>query len=158
MEQKVKWSRYAWEITVLVTIALVATLVITRNTEWRFNTVVGVTAIVFISMWIWSPTSISVDDEFITIHKRIGQKRIPINDVTRIVIIEPEIERGFRLCGSGGFAGYYGWFHDSRIGRYFGYSGNRHECFLVQLKSGKQYILGCENASEMVNYISKQIK
>ena len=108
MKQKVKWSIYAWIITILVTVALAAALIITINTPWRFYTLVGVTATVFISMWIWSPASIYVDDKFLTIHKRIGRKRIPINAITRIVIIEPEIERGFRLCGSGGFAGYYG--------------------------------------------------
>lgn len=71
--------------------------------------------------------------------------------------MEPEIERGFRLCGSGGFAGYYGWYHDSRIGRYFGYYGNRHECFLIQLKDGRQYVLGCENPTDMVTFLTEQI-
>lgn len=82
-------------------------------------------------MWIWSPTSILVDDEFITIHKRIGRKRIPLFEIQSVTAFVPDVERGFRLCGSGGFAGYYGWYRDSRIGRYFGYYGNRHEYFLV---------------------------
>jgi len=158
MNQKIKWSKYAWMTTVLVTVALAVTLIITRNVLWRFYTIVGVTVFVFISIWIWSPTAISVDNEYITIYKRIGRKRIPINAITRIAIMEPDIERGFRLCCSGGFAGYYGWYCDSRIGRYFGYYGNRHECFFIQLNDGRQYVLGCENVSDTVKYISKRIK
>lgn len=158
MKQKVKWSKCAWVITALVTVALAAILIITRYTTWQFNIVVGVAASVIISMWVWSPTSISVNDEFITIHKRIGRKRIPISNIYSVTRYTPQVDRCGRLCGSGGFAGYYGWYHDSGIGRYFGYYGNRHECFLVQLNDKRRYVLGCENVSEMVNYLSKQIK
>lgn len=153
MKQRVKWSKYAWVITVLVTVALAAALIITRNTPWRFYMLVGVTATVFISMWIWAPTSISVDNELITIHKRIGRKRIPISNIHSVTRYTPQVDRCGRLCGSGGFAGYWGWFHDSRIGNYFGYYGKRQECFLVRLKDGKQYVIGCENDMDMVNYI-----
>lgn len=75
MEEKVKWSKYAWVITVLVTVALAAALIITRNVPWRFYQFVGLYVIVFLSMWIWPPTAISVDDEFIKVHQRIGCKR-----------------------------------------------------------------------------------
>lgn len=153
MKQKVKWSKCAWLITVLVTVAIAAALIITRNTPWRFYMLVGVTATVFISMWIWSPTSISVDNEFITIHKRIGRKRIPISNIYSAARYTSQVDRCCRVCGSGGFAGYWGWFHDPRIGNYFGYYGNKQECFLVRLKDGKQYVIGCENDVDMVNFI-----
>lgn len=156
MKQRVKWSKYAWVITVLVTVALAAALIITRNTPWRFYMLVGVTTTVFIPMWIWSPTSISVDNEFITIHKRIGRKRISISNINSATRFTPQVNKFCRLCGSGGFAGYWGWFHDPRIGNYFGYYGNKQECFLVRLKDGKQYVLGCENTYSLFKYIDNQ--
>lgn len=153
MKQRVKWSKYAWVITVLVTVALAAALIITINTPWRFYMLVGITATVFISMWIWSPTSISVNDEFITIHKRIGRKRIPISNIYSVTRYTPQVDRCGRLCSSGGFAGYWGWFHDPHIGNYFGYYGNKQDCFRVQLNNGIQYILGCENVCDMVSFL-----
>lgn len=51
MEQKDKWSKNVWIVTVLVAITLAAILIITRNTTWQFNIVVGVTASIIISMW-----------------------------------------------------------------------------------------------------------
>lgn len=158
MKQKVKWSKNAWVITCLVTLIIAVALIITRYTAWRFYILVGITAIVFISMWIWSPTSISVDDEFITIHKRIGRKRIPLSNIHSVTRYTLQVDRCCRLCGSGGFAGYWGWFHDPHIGNYFGYYGNKHDCFRVQLNNGRQYILGCENVCDMVIFLTEQIK
>lgn len=157
MKEKVKWSGYSWRMTIAVTVAMAAALIITRETPWRFYLLVGVTVALFISLWIWAPISISADRNNLTIIRRIVNKEIPISDIQSVRLFEPEVDRGFRLCGSGGFAGYYGWFQDPQIGRYFGYYGDRHNCFHVLLKNGKQYVLGCENPSDMVDYINNQL-
>lgn len=158
MKQKDKWSKCAWLITVLVTVAIAAALIITRNTPWLFYMLVGVTATVFISMWIWSSTLIIVDDEFITMHKQIGRKRTPIYNIQSSTRFTPQAEICYPLCGSGDFAGYYGWFHNPRIGNYFGYYVNMQECFLVRLNDGKQYVIGCENSEGVINHITSNLK
>jgi len=61
------------------------------------------------------------------------------------------------MFGSGGFAGYWGWYANSQIGTYFAYYGDRYECFLIKLKNGKKYILGCENSSEMIDRLKIQL-
>lgn len=63
-----------------------------------------------------------------------------------------------RMCGSGGCFGYWGWFHDNEIGNYFAYYGNPSDAFLVKLKNGKQYVLGCRDSSEMVTAIKAAMK
>ena len=63
-----------------------------------------------------------------------------------------------RICGSGGWFGYYGWFSEPSIGKYFAYYGKASDCFLVTLKDGKKYVLGCESPDEMVEVINKLIK
>lgn len=157
MKEKIKWDGYSWRMTIMVTVAYALALIITRDTPWRFYFLVILAVILFISLWIWAPVSIFVDTDFLTVHRRIVNKKIPLSEIQTVSLFEPQVDRGFKLCGSGGFAGYYGWYHDSRIGRYFGYYGNRQDCFHVLLKNGKQYVLGCENVAEMVKYIKSQL-
>lgn len=158
MEQKVKWSRFAWVITVLVTVALTAGLILTRGHEWHFGLIAVVTVGVFVSMWIWSPVAIAVDTDFLTIRKRIGRKCIPMSEIMSVSSVIPMVMTGFKLCGSGGFAGYYGWYNDMQIGSYFAYYGDRYDCFLIELKNGRQYVIGCEDSAAVVDYVKNQIE
>ena len=59
-----------------------------------------------------------------------------------------------RLFGSGGFLGYWGWFSERDLGRYFAYYGKASDCFLVRMRDGRQYMIGCEDAPKMVDYIN----
>ena len=64
----------------------------------------------------------------------------------------------YRLFGSGGFMGYWGLFREGGIGRYAAYYGKASDCFLVKLRNGDKYVLGCTNPSGMVAYISGVVK
>ncbi len=55
-----------------------------------------------------------------------------------------------RLIGSGGFLGYWGWFSDRTVGKYFAYYGRPQDCFLIELKNGKKYLLGCEDSETII--------
>ncbi|MBE6230681.1 MAG: hypothetical protein E7119_08940 [Bacteroidales bacterium] len=37
-------------------------------------------------------------------------------------------------------------FHEHDSGKYFAYYGRSSDCFLVELKDGRKYLLGCKNA------------
>ncbi len=62
-----------------------------------------------------------------------------------------------RIAGSGGFMGYWGWFREGDIGKYFAYYGKASDCFLVTLRNGRRYMLGCNDAPEMVAAIQKEL-
>ena len=64
---------------------------------------------------------------------------------------------GIRLCGSGGFFGYWGYFSDIVIGQYFGYYADRSQCFYIKLKNKRQYVISCKNHVGMVEAIRKNI-
>ena len=49
-------------------------------------------------------------------------------------------------------------FKEGDIGRYYAFYGKASDCFLIRLKNGDKYMLGCENPAEMVRYIRSQIK
>ena len=62
-----------------------------------------------------------------------------------------------RVCGSGGWFGYWGWFHDRELGRYFAYYGKSSDCFLVRLRNGRNYVIGCQNSQTIVDEVCKKI-
>ena len=62
-----------------------------------------------------------------------------------------------RIFASGGFMGYWGIFREGDIGRYYGFYGKASDCFLVRMKNGDKYVLGCENPKIMVDYINANI-
>ena len=78
-------------------------------------------------------------------------------DVKSVRLCSPTMG-AIRIFGSGGFLGYWGWFKERDLGKYFAYYGRSSDCFLVELKDGRKYMLGCKNAPKMVDYIQSLIK
>ena len=103
------------------------------------------------------PMSIGADENAIYINRSLKIKTIPMTDVVSVKLC-PTTMGAIRICGSGGFLGYWGWFKERDLGKYFAYYGKSSDCFLVVLSNGHKYILGCQNTPEMVEYINKQIK
>lgn len=93
----------------------------------------------------------------LNINRPLKIKSIPLSLITSVELYSPTMASR-RICGSGGWFGYYGWFKDPSIGKYFAYYGKASDCFLVTLKDGKKYVLGCEASDEIVEYINKYIK
>ena len=101
--------------------------------------------------------SIGADENAIYINRSLKIKTIALVDV-KLVKLYPPTMGAIRICGSGGFLGYWGWFSERDLGKYFAYYGKSSDCFLVELTDGHKYILGCKNAPEMVEFIAKQLK
>ena len=102
------------------------------------------------------PLSISLDNDSLNINRPLKIKSIPLSDIAESVLCQPTMGAK-RICGSGGWFGWYGWFREKDLGKYFAYYGKASDCFLVTLKSGKKYMLGCKDAHEMVNAIKEKI-
>lgn len=102
----------------------------------------------------YTPLAISVDDRNLCIHRSLKIKEIPLNEIYSVRLCPPTMAER-RICGSGGLFGYWGWFGERDLGKYFAYYGKSSDCFLVTLKNGRKYMLGCENPEEIVGYISR---
>ncbi len=85
-----------------------------------------------------------------------GDKTFPLADIVEVDTCYPSAA-GIRLCGSGGFFGYWGYFSDIVIGQYFGYYADRSQCFYIKLKNKRQYVISCKNHVGMVEAIRKNI-
>ena len=100
--------------------------------------------------------SISVDEANLNINRSLRIKSIPLKEIKSVKLCPPTMAEK-RICGSGGWFGYWGWFSEPSIGKYFAYYGKASDCFLIELKDGKKYLLGCADAPLMVERISSKI-
>ena len=105
---------------------------------------------------LYMPISISIDDTNLNINRSLRIKSIPLKEIKSVKLCPPTMAEK-RICGSGGWFGYWGWFSEPSIGKYFAYYGKASDCFLLELKDGKKYLLGCTDAPEMVKYIAERI-
>ena len=101
--------------------------------------------------------SVNVTSDALTLNRSLGSKTIPIQNIDTIMPMSAPPD-AIRLCGSGGFMGYWGWFKADSIGKYFAYYGKSADCFLVVLKDGRKYLMGCRDSEEICNVIDSLLK
>lgn len=162
MKSKVRLSIYSMIVTLLVTVALIAGAVwLICNGEDSGYFVAVILLFILISAGLYGPLSIAVDKDHISINSLLRNQRLPLSDVYAVELFQPTMGAirmgGMRLFGSGGYMGYWGVFREGDIGKYVAYYGKASDCFLVVMKNGTKYVLGCENPEEMVEYIKSQL-
>ena len=160
MRQRVELSSFSVIITTLGIVIFIGLLLYSIFSDAPVGMVIvlaaAITFIGFAALF-YAPLSISVDNERISVNRCWKSKSIPLSEIASVKFCPPTMAER-RLCGSGGWFGYWGWFSEPSIGKYFAYYGKASDCFLVRLKNGSQYILGCENPKDMVAYLSSKIR
>ncbi len=156
MKQQVEFSKFCIISTLACLGILVWTIFIISEIWWQIGWGSFI-AILHIVCLYYMPLSIAADEHSIYINRSLKVKRISIAEVKSVRLCPPTMG-AIRVCGSGGYLGYWGWFSERDLGKYFAYYGKSSDCFLVELHNGHKYILGCKNAPDMVEYINKQIK
>ena len=158
MKKKVTISTYAMVMTIIslaILIGIMCAQVSRENLTMAYIIAAGLVILCTAGLY-YSPMMISVDDTNLNIHRSLRIKPIPLKDITSIQMCAPTMGAR-RIFGSGGWFGYYGWFSERDLGKYFAYYGKSSDCFLVRLKDGRQYMLGCNDAQEVVKYIEARI-
>lgn len=156
MKQRVEFSTFCI-ITTLACLALfVGCTFIIPEIWWQIGWSAFISILLIICL-CYMPMSIGADENAIYINRSLKIKTIALVDVKLVKLCPPTMGT-IRICGSGGFLGYWGWFQERDLGKYFAYYGKSSDCFLITLTDGRKYILGCQNAPEMVEYINKQLK
>lgn len=64
---------------------------------------------------------------------------------------------GRRVFGNDGWFGYWGWFKERDLGKYFAYYGRSSDCFLIILKDGRRYVIGCDNSADVIDFILRRL-
>lgn len=101
----------------------------------------------------YSPMILRLTDDSLNVETSFRVKKFPLSEIEEVRICPPTMAER-RLFGSGGFMGYWGWFSERSIGKYFAYYGRASQTFLIRLKSGRQYMLGCRDSKEMADALT----
>lgn len=156
MKSKVKLSFYSLAITVIVYAIFIVGIFFSLNNADKLIPLV----IIFVGMvgtgLYYAPIAIEANDVSIKIKRVLKTKEIPYSEIYSFDRCVPS-GGGLRLCGSGGFMGFWGYFNDIIIGNYFAYYGNTNQCILIKLNSGKQYVISCDKPNEMFLFLNNSL-
>lgn len=156
MKSKVALSTYCKVITFALIILLIIGIVSCCDNESKLWALVVISIALISFSLFYFPTSIETTNSSLIIHRFLKSKIIPYTSISSADTCIPSAG-GLRLCGSGGFLGYWGYFNDIIIGTYFGYYGNRNQCILIKLKNGMQYVVSCEEPIQMISSINDHL-
>lgn len=158
MKRRVFYSTYTMTVStiLLAFLCYMGYRSINKDDEFAMWLYFGVTVFFCLMALLFAPLSISLSDTDLSIHRSFRIKNIPLTEISSVKLCPPTMAER-RLFGSGGFFGYWGWFSEPSIGRYFAYYGKASDCFLVTLKNGKKYVLGCQDAPKMAEAIAGKI-
>lgn len=117
----------------------------------------GLLIIMLLAGLFYMPMSLKLTGNGLNINRALRIKTLPLAEIESVRLCAPTMGAK-RICGSGGFMGYWGWFSERDLGKYFAYYGKSSDCFLVRMKDGRQYMLGCKDAPEMVAAIQSKLK
>ncbi|MDE6297715.1 MAG: PH domain-containing protein [Muribaculaceae bacterium] len=155
MVSKVKFSTYSLILSFIL-IALLVVIGICVESNIKFYFIFSLLFVLVMFACMCAPLRIEADDKYITVGSLLKKHKIALDKVVSVELFPPTMGAR-RLCGSGGFMGYWGIFREGDIGMYQAYYGRSSDCFLIRLKNGDKYVLGCNNPGEMVEYIKNRI-
>lgn len=156
MKSRVSYSLYATLITSIVFVLLLVGCIVTVHEKVAFFMLLAVLLIFVVSALYYGAFYIKADTTSIIMGSALRRKRIPMRDVVSVESFQPTMGAK-RIFASGGFMGYWGIFSEGDIGRYYAFYGKASDCFLVRMKNGDKYVLGCDNPDKMVDYINLHI-
>ena len=158
MKKYVRISYYSMFISVLAITLVIALLIhaINKGNDWAIYSLSTAIIILCLATLLYMPLSIEITDNNLIINRSLRSKVIALSSIKDIRLCPPTMAEK-RICGSGGWFGYWGWFRERDLGKYFAYYGKASDCFLVVLKDGSKYMLGCKDAPELAQYISDRI-
>ncbi|MDE6310643.1 MAG: PH domain-containing protein [Muribaculaceae bacterium] len=152
MKSKVNFSTYTYILTSIISLALFAILIFSVRDEPTFFYVLAVYLVLIFLGLYFSPLYVIADPKTVRAKSILHSIKIPVKDIVSVELFQPTMGAR-RLFASGGYMGYWGYFREGDVGNYRGAFGKASDCFLIRLKNGDKYVLGCEDPKAMVDYI-----
>jgi len=127
-----------------------------RDELFLAATLAVATTVLLAAALFYMPMKLTLHNGVLSVHRSLRIKNFPLSDIESVRLCQPTMGT-IRIIGSGGFLGYWGWFRERDLGKYFAYYGRSSDCFLITLVNGRKYMLGCKNADSMVEAINKEL-
>jgi hypothetical protein len=106
--------------------------------------------------YLFMPKQYEINEKELVIHRKIGNLKIVLNEITQIEKIEAYTQLGFviRLFGSAGFFGWLGIFYSGKYGIFKMYAGAASPLVMITYGNGKKIGISPEDLDDFM----KQIK
>ena len=156
MKSKINLSLFSILLTAAVFLFFLIGCIATLHEKTTFFTLLAIYIILIICALFYGVAYIETTPESVIMGSILKSRKIPVRNIESVELFQPTLG-AYRLFASGGFLGYWGIFREGDIGKYYGFYGKASECFLIRMKNGDKYVLGCDNPSAMVEYIKSQI-
>lgn len=153
MKAKISFSRFATILTWVILVCLFVGCIATIHEIPAFFMLLAIYLVMIVSALFYGPAYIKADADNIVMCSILKSRKIPLREVERVELFRPAYG-AIRIFASGGFMGYWGVFREGGIGRYYAFYGKASDCFLVSMKNGDKYVLGCDKPDLMVDYIN----
>lgn len=148
------WSNEVILITImwiLVVISCLAPLffisAVPHGLKWLLGIII-LGSVIFAAAY--SPLSLSIDSDKVTLKKLIGQIVIPLEEIRTVKKINKNaISGSIRTFGSGGVFGYLGRFKNRNLGKYSMYITERKNLILIKTEN-RQYVFNCSEPDAFI--------
>ena len=122
MKKSVSMSAYSLTLSVAVIAILGALFFAMYRAGHRFEYMLIAVFILTLCTLalIYMPLSLTLKNGVLTVARPLWYKDIPVSQIESVRLCPPTMGAR-RIIGSGGFMGYWGWFREGDIGRYFAY-------------------------------------
>lgn len=121
-----------------------------------------VTSIIVLSavgiFYFISPRSVCLTPEAVVLRRVAGAKVFRYADIAEAGVWTGNPYKMLRTFGCGGVHGFIGWFYGGGMGNHFEYVGNYDEAFFIRLRSGRKYLISCEDSRRAVDTIKSRIR
>ncbi len=152
MKYRVKYSSFATWLTVVLFVALFVGCIFTIYEKPAFYMLLFIYVVLIVSALLYGVRYVKIEPDGVIMGSVLRARKILIRDIESVVLFQPTMG-AIRICASGGFMGYWGLFKERDIGRYYAFYGKASDCFLVKMKNGDKYVIGCEDCRGAVGEI-----
>lgn len=156
MKSRIAYSWFSAIMTVLVYAVLCISCIATVKDPAKFVTLISLFFIIIVVTLFFGAIYIKATPDYIIMGSPLKSKKIFMRNIKSVELFKPTMGAR-RVCGSAGFMGYWGIFREGDIGRYYSFFGKASDCFLIRMRNGDKYVLGCKNPQAMTDYIKTQI-
>ncbi|MCM1067132.1 MAG: PH domain-containing protein [Muribaculaceae bacterium] len=158
IQSNVKYSAGGMTLSTLCMLVVASVAVYTaRQADIMISSILILCLLSWLFAVLWyAPLSLRLSDTELTVHRPLFDRRIALADIVEVKLVSPTMAERC-IIGCRGLCGYWGWFSEPMIGRYFAYYGKASDCFVVKLRSGRRYMLSCERPEAMVSEIAARI-
>ncbi len=154
MNSKISFSKGVWIISILTSIGIIACLIFLGNDIFLRKNYYDIINIILFFLVIlaymaslyFMPKSLLLTSDKLVIQCLIHRVHIPLSNIAVIETTQKHKDfTNIRVFGNGGLWGYTGIFRNEGVGKYIAYVGNPKQAFYIRLKSGRNYLVSCDN-------------